>query len=191
MNITSKKTTISKVFFIWFVLAWAVTSPQVMAQIGEGYQLPPKEIQTLVDAPVTPVVNFSRSGQLMLLMERPGYVSIEDLSQPELRIGGMRINPATNGRSRSSSYSNITIKKGLTGEALQLKGLPPHPNLGNVLLSADERFLAFTQTASEGISLWVADLESLEAKEVLKDAVNDLYGRSISWLPDNRLLVKI
>lgn len=191
MNITSKKITTSKVFFILFSLALSVTSPKVIAQIGEGYQLPPKEIQTLVDAPVTPVVSFSRSGQLMLLMERPGYVSIEDLSQPELRIGGIRINLATNGRSRSSSYSNIKIKKSLTGEALQLNGLPSNPRLGNVLLSANERFLAFTQTGSEGISLWVADLESLEAKEVLKDVVSDLYGRSISWLPDNRLLVKI
>src|SRR5690554_6374965 len=134
MNITRKTVKISMTFTILVCLALSVTSWQVQAQVGEGYQLPPEEIQTLVNAPVTPVVNFSRSGQVMLLLERPGYVSIEDLSQPELRIGGMRINPATNGRSRSSSYSNITIKKGLTGEALQLKGLPPHPKLGNVLL---------------------------------------------------------
>ena len=191
MNITRKAVTISKSFSLLICLALSVTSLQVNAQVGEGYQLPPKEIQKLVDAPVTPVVSFSRSGQLMLLLERPGYASIEDLSQPELRVGGMRINPATNGPSRSSSYNNIKIKKNLTGEELQVNGLPSNPKLGNMQLSSDERFLAFTQTGAEGISLWVADLESGEAKEVLKDVVNDLYGRSISWLPDNQLLVKM
>src|SRR5688572_25437322 len=106
MDITKKRITVSKAFFILLCLALTVTSSKVNAQIGEGYQLPPEEIQTLVDAPITPVVSFSRSGELMLLLERPGYVSIEDLSQAELRIGGMRINPATNGPSRSSSYNN-------------------------------------------------------------------------------------
>ena len=82
----------------------------VLAQQARGYQTPPKAIEELVNAPVTPSVSFSRKGDLMLILESPGYSSIEDLSHPELRIGGIRINPAINGPSRSSGFDNIKVK---------------------------------------------------------------------------------
>ena len=67
-------------------------SPDAKGQ--NGYQRPPEAIAKLIDAPATPAVSIDSKAQWMLLMERPGYPSIEEVAAPELRIGGTRINPA-------------------------------------------------------------------------------------------------
>ncbi len=74
------------------------------------YQLPPKAIADLVDAPPTPLVSFSPNHQWMLIMDRASLPSIEELSQPELRLAGLRFNPRTNGLSRASFYTKISLK---------------------------------------------------------------------------------
>ncbi|MBS9523498.1 S9 family peptidase [Litoribacter alkaliphilus] len=182
------KTTFIRKVSLLLCVALGITS-QIHAQ-ETSYQTPPIEIEELVKAPITPAVTFSRSGDFMLLLERAGYGSIEDLAQPELRIGGIRINPATNGQSRTSSFNNIKFKKIKDSEAQSLSGLPENPKLGNITVSQDEKHLAFTHNTGEGISLWVADLSTLEAKELASNIVNQVYGRSIQWLPDNKILVK-
>jgi len=160
------------------------------AQEALTYQTPPKAIADLVDAPLTPTVSFSRSGDFMLLLERPGNPSIEELAQPELRIGGLRINPATNGPSRSGSYNNIMVKNTRNGQEQAVNGLPSNPKLGNVSLSKDEKFAAMTNTTNTGISLYVVDLTTLEAKKLTDEIVNAVYGPAITWTPDNKILLK-
>jgi dipeptidyl aminopeptidase/acylaminoacyl peptidase len=160
------------------------------AQESLTYQTPPKAIADLVDAPLTPTVSFSRSGDFMLLLERAGNPSIEDLAQPELRIGGIRINPATNGPSRSGSFHNVIVKNTRSGQEQAVKGLPSNPKLGSISLSKDEKFAAVTNTTNSGISLWVVDMTTLEAKKLTDEIVNATYGSSISWTPDNKILLK-
>lgn len=160
------------------------------AQEALPYQTPPKAIADLVNAPLTPTVSFSRSGDLMLLLERSDNPSIEDLAQPELRIGGIRINPATNGPSRSGSFYNVIIKNTKTGQQQAIKGLPNNPKLGEISLSKDEKFAAVTNTTNKGISLWVVDLTTYEAKKLTDEIVNATYGSTISWTPDNKILLK-
>jgi dipeptidyl aminopeptidase/acylaminoacyl peptidase len=161
----------------------------LMAQQIPGYQLPPQAIEELVNAPVTPSVSVSKSGNFMLILESPGYPSLEDLSHPELRIGGIRINPATNGPSRASNFENITIKNMRTGQEKKISNLPDDPKLSSISFSNDEKYIAFTHRSVEGISLWVADVQTLEARR-LTGEINQVYGRSIGWLPDNQLIVK-
>ncbi|WP_200975454.1 prolyl oligopeptidase family serine peptidase [Echinicola sp. 20G] len=160
------------------------------AQEHSGYKLPPKEILELVDAPTTPSVYFSKKGDLMLILERPGYKSIEEVSQPELRIGGIRINPVTNGPSRSSSYSGIKVKEVGKGTETAIKGLPENVKIDGVSWSDDEKYLAISVVGKAGISLWVADLETMEAKPLTGEILNEVYGNSYTWLPNNSLLIK-
>nr|WP_240510853.1 prolyl oligopeptidase family serine peptidase [Algoriphagus antarcticus] len=154
------------------------------------YQSPPKSIADLVNAPNTPSVRFSKNGDWMLMMERADNPSIEMLSQPELKIAGMRINPATSGPSREIGIENIKIKKTQSGEEIQITGLPSQPSMGGMSLSHDEKYMAFTQTEADGISLWLVDLNTYSAKKLTDKIVNDVYGNSILWTPDNKLLVK-
>lgn len=154
------------------------------------YQTPPKAIADLVNAPITPSVSFSKNGDWMMLLERGDNPSIEELSQPELRIAGLRINPATSGPSRVRGVENVKIKMTRGGEEIQIKGLPANPSMGGFALSKDEKFLAFTQTEANGISLWVVDMTSFEAKKLTDAILNEVYGDAIAWTAENEIIIK-
>ncbi len=154
------------------------------------YQTPPKAIAELVNAPSTPSVSFSKNGDWMMLLERADNPSIEELSQPELRIAGLRINPATSGPSRGRGIENVKIKMTRGGEEIQIKGLPANPSMGGFALSKDEKFLAFTQTEANGNSLWVVDMTSFEAKKLTDAILNEVYGDAMAWTSENEILIK-
>ena len=171
--------------FLGFVL---LISSAASAQ--SSYQTPPAAIANLVNAPSTPAVTFSKDGSFMLLLERTESPSIEDLAQPELRIAGLRINPSTSGPSRTGGYINLKIKKTASGEEIQVTGLPSPAKMSGFTFSMDERYLAFTQTEAEGISLWVVDLNTYTAQAVTGPILNLVLGNSMAWLADNSLLIK-
>lgn len=154
------------------------------------YQTPPKSIADLVNAPSTPSVIWSKSGDWMMLLERAGNPSIEDLAQPELRIAGLRINPATSGPSRSGSVENIKIRMTRSGEEILIKGLPANAKMTGFSLSKDDKYVAFTQTEAKGISLWVIDLATYQASKLTDNILNEVMGGSVAWTPDNQILIK-
>ena len=104
----------------------------------DGYQKPPEVISKLIKAPSTPSVSIDSKAEWMLLMERPGYPSIEEVAAPELESEELN-NPATNGRSRQSFMIGLTLKNIKSGESFEIKGLPTKPQLGNVAWSFNER----------------------------------------------------
>src|SRR5688500_5765114 len=71
------------------------------------YQRPPEPMARLIEAPFTPSVMLNSKADWMLVVERPGYPTIEEVAAPEIRIAGLRINPAVNGSSRVSYINNI------------------------------------------------------------------------------------
>ncbi|MFN3998813.1 prolyl oligopeptidase family serine peptidase [Algoriphagus sp.] len=154
------------------------------------YQTPPKAISDLVNAPSTPSVVFSKNGDWMMLLERAGNPSIEDLAQEELRIAGLRINPATSGPSRSGSVENLKIKMTKGGEEIQITGLPDNPKMNGFLRSKDDKYVAFTQTESNGISLWVVDLSTYRARKLTDTILNEILGGGLIWTPENEILIK-
>lgn len=168
-------------------LAFLLLATPIFAQ--EGYQKPPEAIAKLIEAPATPSVSIDSKGEWMLLMERPGYPSIEEVAAPELRIGGTRINPATNGRSRSSYMSGLQMKNIKSGETFRFDGMPAQPKIGNVSWSDDETKIAFTNTLANGIELWVADVASQKATKLTDAIINNAYVKAFDWLPGNSSLI--
>ncbi len=157
------------------------------AQDSKGYQLPPEAIVSLIDAPQTPSVQLSPDNQTMLLLYRPGLPTIADLSQPELRLAGIRFDPATNGPSRGQSINRITAMKTdgtVTGD---LKGLPADARLGGVMWSPDSKRFAFTNTTENSIELWVADAATMTAQKI-GDGLNGIFRRTMTWLTDGSLI---
>jgi dipeptidyl aminopeptidase/acylaminoacyl peptidase len=179
---------INKTFFKGLVLVALAFSQPIFAQTA--YQTPPKSIADLFTAPATPSVSFNKDGSMMMILDRTEAPSIEDLAQPELRIGGIRINPAISGPSRAGGFTNLKIKKTRSGEEIQIKGLPSNPKMNGFSLSLDEKYLAFTQTESNGISLWVVDMTTYQAKKLTYPILNQVFGNSVAWLPDNSIIIK-
>ncbi len=172
----------------FLLIAVSLFSLTALAQ--SSYQTPPSAIVDLVDTPPTPSVSFTSDGEWMMILSRPGYVGIEDLSSPELRIAGTRINPQTSGSSRQRYFNDITFKKTRSGEEQKVTGIPEFPKLGGFSLSIDEKYLAFTQTDANGISLWVADLSTFEARQLTDPHLNGVLGTDVIWLPDNSIVYR-
>lgn len=159
------------------------------AQDNLSYQKPPQSIVNLLEATLSPAVRISSNGEWMLLLERPNLPSIAELSQPELRLAGLRINPASNGQSRSSAYTAIKLKSVTAGSEHTFNGLPADPQLADITWSPDESKIAFTHTSPKGIELWVADLKTLQANRLSNFYLNDTYSRAFIWTPKGNTLM--
>lgn len=179
-----------KIIYILFILSFT----QLNAQENLSYQQPPQEILTLVDVPRAPRVLIDEGKNYMLLLAGNPYKSIEELSQEELRLGGLRIDPKTNIGSRVTYVNDIKIKnlKTKDAEIIEVKGLPENPKLTNISWSPDQTKIALTNTSTNGVEVWVIDLPSATATKLSSEKVNANIGDVINWFEDGQaLLVKM
>lgn len=158
----------------------------LFAQENLTYQRPPDEIARLLEAPLTPFVTFSPDKQWMLLLERSDYPTIEQLSRPELRIAGMRMNPANFGPSRSSYVIGLTAKRIKDGQEVAIKNLPQNLLMNSLSFSPDSKKLAFLQNNPDGIELWVIDMTTFAASKVTDRKINAVFGGAFEWLSDSQ-----
>jgi dipeptidyl aminopeptidase/acylaminoacyl peptidase len=155
----------------------------------EGYRTPPAALAQLVDTPSTPSVSISPDRQWILLTETPGFPSIEEMAEPELRLAGMRINPNTNGPSRSGFAHRISVRPFEGGQERDITGLPAIVRISETSWSPDSRHIAFTLTLDDRVELWVADVDQARARRLHDGAVNPLGGRTYEWMPDGQALI--
>lgn len=180
-----------KRIILFTITVFLIFSNQTFCQSDLIYQEPPKAIADLVKAPQTPAVSINPEGTWMVLMDRSGYPSIEELSQPELRIAGLRINPRTNGSSRSSNYTGLSFKSVLNGRDIVVSGLPENPQIENVSWSPNGEKIVFTINKIDGIEMWMVSINDGEAKKLTEAVVNDaMGGRPYRWINSETILYK-
>ena len=162
------------------------------AQENVNYQTPPKEILELAEAPLAPSIRMDSKGEGMIFLYRSNFKTIADLSETEMRLGGLRINPKTNIGSRLSYYNDITVRNGRNGKTVQAIGLPKDGRYAYVSFSPNEKKVAFTNTTDKGVELWLLDVASAQVKKLTDATLNGNMGRPYSWFKDNNsLLVKM
>ncbi|PID68550.1 MAG: S9 family peptidase [Flavobacteriales bacterium] len=164
------------------------------AQENLSYQKPSKEILELVDVELAPSVMMNNNKDILIFRYSKAFSSIAELSEPELRLGGLRINPVTNIGNRTRYYNNIRVKKlsGKNKDIQQVTGLPKAPRLAYFSWSPKQDKLAFTHTGKKGVSLWVLDMETLAARQITPPVLNANLGDVINWFEEgNSLLVKM
>ncbi len=173
-----------------FITAWLIYPPHdLSAQINLAYQKPAKEILDIVDAPLPPTMEIKSSGEMAILMYRRPFRTIEELSQPEMRLAGLRINPITNISSRQRTTYKITLFDIENKKEKEIAGLP-EGQFSNLRWSKNEEKLALTNTDERGVALWIIDTETAMAKRITEPRINANLGRPYEWLNDDELLVK-
>ncbi|MEM9991223.1 MAG: prolyl oligopeptidase family serine peptidase [Bacteroidota bacterium] len=146
------------------------------AQEHTTYQIPPKVIADLVDMPATPSLQISPDHKWLVFLERPSLPSIQEVAQKEIRLAGLRINPKTNGASRSYYYTNIKIRKLNETQTYEVMGMPPAARIENIGWSPDSNYLSFTNTTEAGIALWVIKVAEQQAQQLTPPILNDAIG---------------
>ncbi len=160
------------------------------SQLKLDYQEPPKEIKELVDVTPTPAVSVDSKGGWMLLQGRPNFPPIEEVARPELRLAGIRINPANNGQSRDYFYNNLSLKNIKSGEEFKIDGLPQSPSISDISWSPDEKKIAFILSKREINELWLLTIEDKKAKKLVDIAVNcAMPGNPFDWLSNSEALI--
>ncbi len=163
------------------------------AQENLTYQKPPQDILDLVDVQRAPSVLIDDNKEYMVLLYRDTYKTIAELSEEELRLGGLRINPKTNIGSRTNYYNDIKIKniKKNNASIKPVKDLPKNPRFANFTWSPDQKKIALTNTTLLGVELWVLDLQNAVLTKLTEANVNANMGNVANWFEDSRaLLVK-
>jgi dipeptidyl aminopeptidase/acylaminoacyl peptidase len=164
----------------------------VSAQGALTYQEPPAEIKELVDAQLAPWVRIDSKAENAVLLYRNAHKTISELSEEELRLGGLRINPKTNIGSRTTYYNNIEVKEAYSKETKKVTGLPENGRFANFGWSPDESMMSFTHTTKTGVELWVLDIKNGSVKKLTEANINANMRTPISWFSDSKaILVKI
>ncbi|MBA4322817.1 MAG: S9 family peptidase, partial [Odoribacter sp.] len=144
----------------------------------------------------TPAISVSPDKTNILVIERPGNITINELSAEEFRIAGLRINPAISGPSRQTYNKSFRLIN-IDGTNLrEISGLPQDAALGFPIWSDDGKKFAFTNTKQNSIELWICDVSALKARKI-DDMINMVFGSSfgrgsggaINWLSDNKSIL--
>ena len=154
----------------------------------EPYKKPPKNIFDIVTAPRTPSASFSPSGEIMALIESESMPSIEYMSQPLLRIAGVRILPKYNSRQVTRFSTGLTFKSIKEGTETRIE-FPKDFKFSSTRWSYDGRWLALLRYQDRGIELWVVDVEKGEAKALTGPIINAALSSGFTWLPGSTHLL--
>ena len=166
----------------------------VFSQENIPYQKPSSEILELVEFERPPSVIYDDDKNYLIFLYRDNYKSIEELSDKELRLAGLRINPRTNIGSRVSYYNDIKIRKfdNRSQDPNPVDGMYSGMKISNLNWSPDQTKIAFTNTTKSGVDLWVLDLKTSTANKVFDLKLNSNIGSVISWFSDSEnMLIKV
>lgn len=172
----------------FYVLTLALLVPSFNLQAQTPYQKPPKAIMDVLDAPASPFVSVSPSHNRMLLMQSNRYPSIAELSEPMLRLAGLRINPKTNARHMAGRIVGLTLKAIPDGKETKIV-LPPNASLNPPLWSPDGEQFAVTNVTPSGVDLWIASAATGKLRKIPAVKINAAYGEAVQWMPDSKTLL--
>lgn len=167
------------------LLLLLVVAAAAFAQPATKYQMPPKALADLVDAPAFPASIVAPDSRRMLLAEPPPLLTIADLAEPELKLAGIRFNPKTHDQPRALYFKKLTFVALADGAKTEVTGLPENPRVRHIAWSPDSKRIAFTVSMPGGVELWSAGIDG-KASRVGKVILNlTLPGTPFHWLPES------
>jgi dipeptidyl aminopeptidase/acylaminoacyl peptidase len=172
-------------------LPWPAMRAQQASQeepVLRGYQKAPQPISDILSARPSPLVQISPDAKWLLAADRLANPPIADLAQPMLRLAGLRINPATNGRHHPPRFVRLRLYYTLGSEQAEVT-LPRNPYLSVPEWSQDSQHFAFTNTTAGGIELWIGQIGTYTANVVPKVRISAVLGDAVQWMPDSKTLL--
>src|SRR6476469_6771303 len=153
-----------------------------------GYQKAPQPISDILNARPTPLVQLSPDGKWLLTADRLPYPPVSDLAQPMLRLAGLRINPATNGRHHPPRFTALHLYYTAGHDQAEV-AVPRNAYLSPPEWSQDSQHFAFTNTTANGIELWIGQIGIYSASAVPKIRLSAVMGEPFQWMPDGKTLL--
>ena len=192
-----------KLFRTTLILSLTLTAFNLWSQ--QKYEKPPKEIDDVMTAPMTPTVSMSPTHDYMILQQGVRYPSIAELSEPMLRLAGLRINPRTNGPHREARIVGLALKKVGDAKGAEIKiAVGPEAHISGLTWSPDGKHFSFNNATRNGIELWIGTTATGAVTKVPGIALNTACsagggggggrggfggGGPISWINNGKSLL--
>ena len=170
------------------LVALLLTSTAAAQMPGTGYHRAPDAIAKTLEMPPTPNVAVSPDHRTLAVLDRENLPTIANLSKPILRLGGYRIDPATNGQAevRVQWLNGLSFKDVGTGRTIRV-ALPAGTRFASPDWSPNGTRLAFYAQGADGLSLWVAERDGT-ARTIAK-GLNGTFATPFVWTPDSQALI--
>ncbi|MCU0703567.1 MAG: prolyl oligopeptidase family serine peptidase [Fimbriiglobus sp.] len=173
--------------FILPLLALLMLATTTSAQTA--YRKPPQVVADVLDAAANPTVSVSPTRDFLALVQSARYPGIAEVSEPMLRLAGVRLNPKTNGPARQGSVTSLAFLK-LADQSKVVVKLPAG-KVSSPDWSHDGKRFAITVTTGDGIRLWVGTVADGSLSEIMGVRVNAAMGDGVQWLNNDELLVEM
>ena len=172
----------------YFILVLFIISTSAFSQEHVTYQKPSQPILELFDYDNPPYVSTDKDMENMLFIYRNPYKTLEELSQDEVRLAGLRINPNLFASSRITYYKDLKLRKvkNVKDEPKTIDGMPENARIYYPTWSPDYSSIAFTNATNEGLELWVIDVNKTRAKRLLPAILNATSGKPFIWQKDSK-----
>ena len=156
----------------------------------QGYQTPSPDLAAVVDAKLAPTSYLSSDGQWLALFERRRVVSLDELAIEELKLAGIKLNPANFSRTRvRANFSAVELKHVQSGTVININNLP-NGIIRSPKWSSNSKYLAFIVEQTNEANLWLYSVESKQAKMLSSAALNSVLTASpYQWLPDSTAII--
>ena len=185
--------------FLIFIQAFAAEN--CSAQTGEmanGYNLPPKNILDVMNAPASPSALVSPTQDTILLVSMQQYPSISRVATPFLRLAGVRVETKNHSKHDTPGGYGITpcasdfwLVKVATGKETHVT-LPAGACPELPVWSADGKRFAFSNITPDSVELWIGDAANGEVHKIPGARLNPMLNDELQWMPDQKsLLVKL
>jgi dipeptidyl aminopeptidase/acylaminoacyl peptidase len=176
----------------------AASTSAASIEAATGYNLPPKNILDVMNAPSPPYPMVSPTQDSILLLYIQEYPSIARVATPYLRLAGVRVEPKNHSKHDTpggygitqcaSAFDLVQIPDGAqTHIALPAGACPGAP-----VWAADGKRFAFENLASDSVELWIGDGKTGAVHQVPGARLNPMFEDEIHWMPDQKtLMVKL
>jgi dipeptidyl aminopeptidase/acylaminoacyl peptidase len=162
------------------------------------YDKPPPALLDVLHAPTPPAPYVSPTNDVILLVTSTDYPPIARVSEPFVRLAGVRVEPQNHSRHDTPGGYGITpcatdfvLAKVADGSQIHV-ALPPGVCAGEPSWSADGKHYAFRNIATDAVELWLGESTIAEVRRVANVRLNPIFADTAQWMPDQKtLLVKL
>jgi dipeptidyl aminopeptidase/acylaminoacyl peptidase len=172
-------------------VAWPLLLLAGGALAQQGYQKPPQRMLEVLHAPLPPSAAINPTRDWIILASPVRYPPIEVVSQPMLRLAGVRVDPKTRGVHAAPFWSDLSLTRVADGAKTPI-ALPSGARVGFPQWSADGKRFAFTNVVRDAVELWLGEVAGGKAHKLAGVRLNPVLGDELQWMPDQKtLLVKV
>ncbi len=159
-----------------------------------GYDQPPKHVLDVLHAPSSPRPQLNPQADTILLVSWVDYPSIAQVSEPYLKLAGVRVEPRTRrkhdtpgGYGVAPCARTFALVDVATSKETPVAS-PPGCSDG-IQWSPDGKRFAFRNTTRDAVELWLGDGKTGAVKRLGDARLNPMLGSSYGWLGDHQTLV--